>query len=1439
VSVLVLAAATQAPQTQQFSLTDPQPNCTQIPSTTTTLKVAAHFKSKIRTELVRLGQTARLKCESFGDLPIEISWLKDKLPLYGQEEPRYSLTNTQLQDGILSELVVHETTRTDSALFTCITQNQFGTDDTNIQLVVQGPPDPPEELRVHDYGARSAKVSWSPGHSGNSPIIRYVLMYAPVAQLATVKPTGYQDYPPLSVQPQPQHQPQWINVTIQGNETSHLLQGLVPLTEYHCHLVAVNALGASRLSNEPIKFRTDDETPSLPPAFVKAQAISSRSIRVRWRAPERRRDQHYGLITGFYVGYKLHRPAAGNSNPQQQQASAAQSGTGERATTGSLGQTGDAMLAKQHQETFVYKTIEFNQRPASSESLLSTSIATAQPAAGLQPPASSSSNNNNNITKNGVGLEFECQLNSLKRGQKYLITVQPFNARGTGPSSEAVLAETWRVDVPDPPSLRMIARTSHSIHLAWRLAPPATAAGMTTAGRQEQAPVKLNPAAFKAAAAAAQGQHHSRSGAVALQFDQAAALHSEPAAGARFESQQQQQQQQQHHLMPSARLDELLQMSPEELAAEEAQANEPILGFVLTRKQLPPAPAGPDQISASLAHHHHHHHLHHAIPDGGASQMLAASSSAQQSPSPATAAVADNNQPSVELRLPSDHTTHIVDNLACGTRYQFTIAAINSVGVSPPSEPLVVKTEGSLPVAPDRNSLLSLNASSVVINLGAWHNGTCSMRSFDVLYKPSRSKKWTTLTSYQFGQPAPQQQQQQMAHSSSNDGGPNQVAPVGSSSASDQQHSPRSLTTSTTSGGANNFTDASQMARSSASDSRQTSTGHHYELQPENGTIVLDNLATSINYDLKILATNEAGTTEALYTFNTNGNSISSLDQQWSNTGGEFQFSDTSLNELFASTGSITALMPVLLLLLLVSLTLSTGCIVFARRRRSTSSNCSLSGSSRSNQSSANYCGTTTTTTTTTTNAALQNGGGSGREQQMLCGVGDLKGATLMSHAGNRRMLALDHASGGSLDDSPLLVAPHHAHQQQQQQQQQHQNAMRLNEIYGTQQRPVMQSAAPNKSHYAYLTTNRMSSAQQQHPNRSSSPHNTDITSVLNGSEETEMCLGASALNLSGAGTASQQPPSHETGDSILATTQNGAALQQLYNSNTLNHNKGALVNSNYFQQQQQQQQPYQLPGGKLANQLMGHMGKSSTLPSGCHQQQMMQKLVAVQQQQQQQTSDPAGQQQAIIDSIMAANLHQQELAAAAANGCQESAEAVAQQQAAAAAAYALQAALQAANNGQQASFDRTMLGEALNLANMNMLDPANHQSHQQQHHHHHHHPQVYATVKRGCPRPPPAGPQQQRQPLCDYTGTIYQCPDASQRQQHQHEQQMLMGGCCSGQASSSGIGSDGNQTSSVMFCFDQSGEQQQQHQDQTTTGADQQGQHHYQSDYQQLRPIE
>lgn len=70
--------------------------------------------------------------------PIGIIWNMNNKRLEPKSDPRYTIREEILPGGVVSDLSIRRTERSDSALFTCVATNAFGSDDTSINMIVQG-----------------------------------------------------------------------------------------------------------------------------------------------------------------------------------------------------------------------------------------------------------------------------------------------------------------------------------------------------------------------------------------------------------------------------------------------------------------------------------------------------------------------------------------------------------------------------------------------------------------------------------------------------------------------------------------------------------------------------------------------------------------------------------------------------------------------------------------------------------------------------------------------------------------------------------------------------------------------------------------------------------------------------------------------------------------------------------------------------------------------------------------------------------------------------------------------------------------------------------------------------------------------------------------------------------------------------------------------------
>ncbi|CAL4147451.1 unnamed protein product, partial [Meganyctiphanes norvegica] len=197
---------------------------------------------------VGTGGPATLLCPVTGDQPMKAIWYKNGLTINGNY--RYSLRESSVGIGgrrvslgsgsggvqRVFQLVLSAVGREDGGEYTCTVTNTHGQATRTILLIVQEPPESPRNLKVIEKGSRFLQISWEAPLDGNSPITKYRLLHS---QKDTSVTSG-------SITSK--------ESVIGGSETSYLLKGLLPATQYVLKLFAHNALGSSKPSQNLVIF---------------------------------------------------------------------------------------------------------------------------------------------------------------------------------------------------------------------------------------------------------------------------------------------------------------------------------------------------------------------------------------------------------------------------------------------------------------------------------------------------------------------------------------------------------------------------------------------------------------------------------------------------------------------------------------------------------------------------------------------------------------------------------------------------------------------------------------------------------------------------------------------------------------------------------------------------------------------------------------------------------------------------------------------------------------------------------------------------------------------------------------------------------------------------------------------------------------------------------
>ncbi|KAM4699564.1 cell adhesion molecule DSCAM isoform 1-T1 [Discoglossus pictus] len=244
-----------------------------------TVKIPAMITSYPNTTLATQGQKKEMSCTAHGEKPIIVRWEKEDRMINVPEMSRYLVSTKEVGEEVISTLQILPTVREDSGFFSCHAINSFGEDRGIIQLTVQEPPDPPE-IEIREVRARSIALRWTMGFDGNSPITGY--------DIECKNKTDSWD----SVQRTKDVSPQLNQATIID---------LHPSSTYNIRMYAKNRIGKSEASNE-LTITTEEAAPDGPPQDVQLDPISSQSIRVTWKAPQKHLQN--GIIRGYQIGFR-------------------------------------------------------------------------------------------------------------------------------------------------------------------------------------------------------------------------------------------------------------------------------------------------------------------------------------------------------------------------------------------------------------------------------------------------------------------------------------------------------------------------------------------------------------------------------------------------------------------------------------------------------------------------------------------------------------------------------------------------------------------------------------------------------------------------------------------------------------------------------------------------------------------------------------------------------------------------------------------------------------------------------------------------------------------------------------------------------------------------------------------------------------------------------
>ncbi|XP_063224746.1 cell adhesion molecule Dscam2-like [Bacillus rossius redtenbacheri] len=745
------------------------------------VNVPAHFRTHAVNQSGVAGQSAVLVCEAEGDRPLRVAWAAAARGAYsGGGGGGGRLRERHTAAGVALELRLDNLTRRDSGRYSCSAANDFGEDEMTLLLTVKEPPEAPEHVEVAEVGSRWLKVAWSPPPPGRAPVSHYVLQFQAgagggwgnvttggaarsarlpglraaasyVVRLLAVNEVGasppsravaattLQEGPPeqcvcrqpplaahahgdvlgYQVTYRDQAGGSQQARTVRGHARREVsLSGLRQFAAYEVAVSAFNLVGAGPAS-PPLLVTTLEGVPDAPPRDVRCAALTSQSLRVRWEPPAQ--EHCNGLVQGYKVFYRHANPSRG-----------AQASVEVKKTTNL--ETNLHGLAKY--TNYSVRVLAFTSAgegvrsspvhcmteedvpgpPEMVKALVMTSdsilVAWTRP---LEPNGNIIKyyiyirlmlNGNQDTQKDVVfgDRELVFEARQLKEFQRYEFWVTAATLVGEGPSSPRVSQS------PRGNSGNLFGEWFTNNFNYWRY----------RNNTKHKCLVPARIASFSRRVVAL-------SGAALTLPCRAVGL---PAPSRSWRGPKGGAVSSRHRLLPDHAL-ALGQLRPDDAGnytclAENVFGRDEVT-YTLAVLVAPGAPvlsvAGASSQSLTVVWR---------VPDTGGSPITGYTLNYRR-----------NNEEWQKVSFDSDQKLYILNGLKCGSTYQLSLAATNSVGTGKSSSTIAAATKGGAPRVPAMEDFIAINSTSATLYLEAWPDGGCPVQSFSVKYRSRGQTGWT------------------------------------------------------------------------------------------------------------------------------------------------------------------------------------------------------------------------------------------------------------------------------------------------------------------------------------------------------------------------------------------------------------------------------------------------------------------------------------------------------------------------------------------------------------------------------------------------------------------------------------------------------------------------------------------------------------------------
>ncbi|XP_054833609.1 contactin-4 [Eublepharis macularius] len=231
---------------------------------------------------VTAGESILLPCQVSHDHPLDImfTWsFNGHVIDFEKDGDHFERVGGQDSAG---DLMIRSIQLNHAGKYVCMVQTSVDKLSAAADLIVRGPPGPPEAVTIDEITDTTAQVSWRPGADNHSPITTYVI------QARTPFSVGWQ-----AVNTVPD--------IIDGNTFTATVVGLNPWVEYEFRVVAASLIGIGEPSRPSEKRRTEEALPEVTPANVSGGGGTKSELVITWETvpEELQNGGGFGYVVAF------------------------------------------------------------------------------------------------------------------------------------------------------------------------------------------------------------------------------------------------------------------------------------------------------------------------------------------------------------------------------------------------------------------------------------------------------------------------------------------------------------------------------------------------------------------------------------------------------------------------------------------------------------------------------------------------------------------------------------------------------------------------------------------------------------------------------------------------------------------------------------------------------------------------------------------------------------------------------------------------------------------------------------------------------------------------------------------------------------------------------------------------------------------------------------